>query len=159
MRENAFVQAYVAELEHELRDAPAQQRQELLEQVRAEYETRLATTPNPTDRQILAVSAALGKPRTLAQQSGLVPRKQPSPGTTRDQRLGQAALIGSLAALILTFYSSVAAIVVGAVAVVLIAVSIRKWQLVKKLLVVAIMATVATVLILLVQTLGASQGG
>ena len=155
--EHPFVTAYLTRLESELRDAPAQEREDFIARVRAEFEYRLAGIEEPTNKQVLAISARLGQPRALVIEAGLVAPVQAAKPGEPNWFLSRGAVVCAAVALILTFYSSIAAAIVGAVGVILIALCVPRWNYLKKSVVLAAIMLVATGIILLVQALGGAQ--
>lgn len=154
LAEHPFVVGYLEELDEVLTEASPSQREEMRARAEAEFERRLAHVPEPTDKQILEVSVALGRPRDVAEAAGLVSVK-PAP-SRGEQVLRRAPVLLGVAGVILTFYSSITAAVLGVGALVVLVRAIPRWKQLKNTIVVGGILVVAIALILAVQLLGAS---
>ena len=152
--DHRLVLAYLAQLEKELASASPLEREEMLAQVRAEFAARLDEIQDPTDRQVLAVSAKLGQPRQFVAEAGLAPAQQLQ-GT--NWVLARAPIIAALAALVITLYSSLVAAILAGFALLLVLVSIPRWQALKNTIVVSAILVIVTGIVLAVQVLGATQ--
>ena len=156
--ENRLVTAYIAELERELKDAPEHESRQLIEKVRAEFQGRLAGIDDPTDRQVLPIINALGPPRALAIGEGLIsPPPEMGPGQS-GWLLSRGAVGFALAGLILTLFSSLAAVIAASIGLVLTALCVPRWQSLQKTLVLAVIILAITAITLFVQVFGATQG-
>lgn len=152
-----FIAAYLKRLEGELHDVPPAEATAFIDRVRDEFEARLAGIEEPTDKQVLAISARLGQPRQLVVEAGLVEAKAANPLSRTDLLISRGAVIAGLIALGFTFYSSLIAAIVGGVALVLTIACLPRWSRVKNSVVVGVMLVVAVAIILAVQLLGAAQ--
>jgi len=152
-----FIAAYLKRLEVELRSVDEPEASAFIDRVRAEFEARLAGIEEPTDKQVLAISARLGQPRQLVVEAGLVEAKAANPLSCSDLLLSRGAVAAGLIALGFTFYSSLIAAIIGAVALILTIACMPRWARVKNSVVVGVMLVVAVAIILAVQLLGAAQ--
>src|SRR5690625_7506855 len=105
----------------------------------------------------MAISARLGQPRALVIEAGLVAPVQAAKPGEPNWFLSRGTVVCAAVALILTFYSSIAAAIVGAVGLVLIALCVPRWHYLKKSVAVSAILVVATGILLLVQSLGCAH--
>lgn len=153
--DHPLMTAYLERLEQELAEVPPEQAKGFIAQVRAVFTERLAGIDEPSDKQVLEISARLGQPRALAIEAGLVDPEAAVEVSRSGWILSRVAFVAGLLSLVFTFFSSLTAAILGGAALVLVRISLRHWNEVKKTAVVTIIFVVATAILLSIQLLPA----